>query len=287
MTKAKSPSNATSDDSFKNEKKKKSILPKIFSSKRNNSSGSNDDDILGSEGSDVEKKIAARKKTFTEAAPLMRKSFSERRSSSGIEGLNLSNFDQSMAPATEIKEFRICVATWNVGGKTPDPGLNLEDFLQVEDSADIYVCGFQEIVPLNAGNVLVIEDNEPAARWLALISQTLNKPLHDFTNYSSDSSHGSRGLNCNKDSKSHNFFHKPSLKVLSKNYRADSSLLKICNCHEEFQPRERQRTRKLSDPIDKLESAKELHLRPESWAEDMLHMPDMPTSPSSPTNRDL
>jgi hypothetical protein len=31
-----------------------------------------------------------------------------------------------------------------VGGKTPDPGLNLEDFLQVEDSADIYVCGYEE-----------------------------------------------------------------------------------------------------------------------------------------------
>ncbi|KAH8507791.1 hypothetical protein H0E87_010089 [Populus deltoides] len=288
MTKAKSPSNATSDDSAKNEKKKKSIIPKIFSSKRNNRSGSNDDDILGSEGSgvslDVEKNIAARKKTFTEASPLMRKSFSERRNSSGSEGLNSSNFDQSMAPATEIKELRICVATWNVGGKTPDPGLNLEDFLQVEDSADIYVCGFQEIVPLNAGNVLVIEDNEPAARWLALISQALNKPLHDFTNYYSDSSHGSRGLNSNKDSKSHNFFHKPSLKVLGKNYRADSSLLKICNCHEESQPRERQRTRKLSDPINKLESAKELHRRPESCADDMLYIPDMPTSPSSPTN---
>ena len=41
-------------------------------------------------------------------------------------------------------DCRICVATWNVGGKTPDPGLNLEDFLQVEDSADIYVCGYDE-----------------------------------------------------------------------------------------------------------------------------------------------
>jgi hypothetical protein len=41
-------------------------------------------------------------------------------------------------------DCRICVATWNVGGKTPDPGLNLEDFLQVEDSADIYVCGYEE-----------------------------------------------------------------------------------------------------------------------------------------------
>lgn len=32
------------------------------------------------------------------------------------------------------------------------------------------------MVPLNAGNVLVIEDNEPASRWLALINQALNRP---------------------------------------------------------------------------------------------------------------
>lgn len=37
---------------------------------------------------------------------------------------------------------RIFVATWNVGGKTPDPGINLEDFLQVEGSSDIYVLGY-------------------------------------------------------------------------------------------------------------------------------------------------
>lgn len=33
---------------------------------------------------------------------------------------------------------------------------------------------FQEIVPLNAGNILVAENNGPAAKWLTLIHQTLN-----------------------------------------------------------------------------------------------------------------
>lgn len=33
---------------------------------------------------------------------------------------------------------------------------------------------FQEIVPLNAGNVLGTEDNGPARKWLALIRKTLN-----------------------------------------------------------------------------------------------------------------
>jgi hypothetical protein len=36
---------------------------------------------------------------------------------------------------------RVFVATWNVGGKTPNDGLNLQDFLQVDESSDIYVLG--------------------------------------------------------------------------------------------------------------------------------------------------
>ncbi|KAL0434114.1 UNVERIFIED_CONTAM: Type IV inositol polyphosphate 5-phosphatase 7 [Sesamum latifolium] len=39
---------------------------------------------------------------------------------------------------------------------------------------DIYVLGFQEIVPLSAGNILGAEDNGPAKKWLALIKRTLN-----------------------------------------------------------------------------------------------------------------
>ncbi|URE30894.1 endonuclease exonuclease phosphatase family domain containing protein [Musa troglodytarum] len=87
----------------------------------------------------------------------------------------------------------IFVATWNVGGKPPGDDLDLESFLQVEGSHDIYVVGFQEIVPLNAGNVLVIEDNEPAAKWLALISQAINKPgkySPEDSDSSNDGKHG-------------------------------------------------------------------------------------------------
>lgn len=36
------------------------------------------------------------------------------------------------------------------------------------------LCRFQEIVPLNAGNILGAEDNGPAKKWLALIKRTLN-----------------------------------------------------------------------------------------------------------------
>lgn len=37
------------------------------------------------------------------------------------------------------------------------------------------VIRFQEIVPLNAGNVLGTEDNLPAKKWVSLVRRTLNK----------------------------------------------------------------------------------------------------------------
>nr|GMC94705.1 type I inositol polyphosphate 5-phosphatase 5-like [Ipomoea batatas] len=144
-------------------------------------------------------------KAFHENAAL-RKSFSERSNSATIEGeCNVDDQPMARPPPTKTTDLRFFVATWNVGGKSPSHGLNLEDFLQVESASDIYILGFQEIVPLNAGNVLVIEDNEPAARWLGFISQALNKAYHE----SMDSNNLTA---CSKDSRSTNFFHKPSLK---------------------------------------------------------------------------
>lgn len=34
------------------------------------------------------------------------------------------------------------MATWNVGGNPPHGGLNLDDFLCVDDESDIYVLGY-------------------------------------------------------------------------------------------------------------------------------------------------
>ncbi|XP_059669483.1 type I inositol polyphosphate 5-phosphatase 8-like [Cornus florida] len=72
------------------------------------------------------------------------------------------------------------VGTWNVGGKSPHQGLNLTDWLRTPAQADIYVLGFQEIVPLNAGNVLGAEDNGPAAKWLSLIRHALNNDKNEL-----------------------------------------------------------------------------------------------------------
>ncbi|KAG8370735.1 hypothetical protein BUALT_Bualt13G0014200 [Buddleja alternifolia] len=102
------------------------------------------------------------------------------------ETLNRQNFHQrskiDLNPfqITDVHNYRIFVATWNVGGKSPSSSLKLEEWLHTSPPADIYVLGFQEIVPLNAGNVLGAEDNGPARKWQALIRKTLNNlPIVD------------------------------------------------------------------------------------------------------------
>ncbi|KAF2300089.1 hypothetical protein GH714_008310 [Hevea brasiliensis] len=124
-------------------------------------------------------------------------------------------------PSGKTQSFRVFVATWNVGGKSPHNGLNLDEFLQIQNPSDIYVLGFQEIVPLNAGNVLVVEDNEPAARWLALIDESLNRSC-------SMALRGSKSL---APLGSSLLFQKPSLKRICKNLRTESGRrMKTCNC---------------------------------------------------------
>ncbi|OAY68679.1 Type I inositol polyphosphate 5-phosphatase 1 [Ananas comosus] len=65
--------------------------------------------------------------------------------------------------------------TWNVGGRLPPEDLDIREWLDMEEPADIYVLGFQEIVPLNAGNIFGAEDNRPVLRWENIIRNTLNK----------------------------------------------------------------------------------------------------------------
>lgn len=142
-----------------------------------------------------------------------------------------------------LPNFRTFVATWNVGGKPPENDLVLNDFLQLHAPSDIYILGFQEIVPLNAGNVLVIEDSEPAARWLALINQSLNGCYGIQTLRKTASSLDSRlsGTKCPKLMSTPSgslFFQKYSLKAVSKQFRTESKKrLKTCNCVFELERR--------------------------------------------------
>ncbi|XP_062212656.1 type IV inositol polyphosphate 5-phosphatase 7-like isoform X2 [Phragmites australis] len=92
-----------------------------------------------------------------------------------MDQIRVGRNDFDAARLTEVQDYRIFASTWNVGGKSPPRGLNLDEWLHSSPPADIYVLGFQEIVPLNAGNVLGTEDNLPAKKWVSLIRRTLNK----------------------------------------------------------------------------------------------------------------
>ncbi|XP_055811636.1 type I inositol polyphosphate 5-phosphatase 8-like [Solanum dulcamara] len=99
----------------------------------------------------------------------------EELSESWLMGGNGGIEEQILEKETSTHQnLRMFVGTWNVGGKSPHEELNLGDWLNSTAPADIYVLGFQEIVPLNAGNVLGPENSGPAAKWLSLIRQTLN-----------------------------------------------------------------------------------------------------------------
>ncbi|CAN0928332.1 Type IV inositol polyphosphate 5-phosphatase 3 [Linum grandiflorum] len=56
----------------------------------------------------------------------------------------------------------------------PPDDLDIDDWVNTDEPADIYVLGLQEIVPLNAGNIFGAEDNKPAIKWENIIRDTLN-----------------------------------------------------------------------------------------------------------------
>ncbi|XP_072975013.1 type I inositol polyphosphate 5-phosphatase 10-like isoform X2 [Typha angustifolia] len=215
---------------FTKERRKKFNIPRVFGLKEKEASKRTESSINSSVdfgGSPIQ----------SPRTPSLYRSFSAESKS--------QSFSAICSPVSNItnpEAFRIFVATWNVGGKPPHMGLNLNDFLPADDHSDIYVLGFQEIVPLNAGNVLVIEDNEPASRWLTLINQALNGPTeadadHSFSyspspcTSSVSSQASSLNLNHSKTASGSLLFQKSSLKGLSQTYRtAQGRQLKSCNC---------------------------------------------------------
>ncbi|OAY25756.1 type I inositol polyphosphate 5-phosphatase 4 isoform X2 [Manihot esculenta] len=79
-------------------------------------------------------------------------------------------------PCISTNELRIFVGTWNVAGRSPVGSLavDLDEWLNLKDAADMYVLGFQEIVPLKTRNVIGAEDPTEATNWNLLIGKTLN-----------------------------------------------------------------------------------------------------------------
>ncbi|XP_010268606.1 PREDICTED: type IV inositol polyphosphate 5-phosphatase 3-like isoform X2 [Nelumbo nucifera] len=89
--------------------------------------------------------------------------------------LRRQNSETLRSQYIDTKELKICIGTWNVGGKLPPDDLDIKDWLDMDKPADIYVLGFQEIVPLNAGNIFGAEDSRPVPKWESIIRETLNR----------------------------------------------------------------------------------------------------------------
>lgn len=53
--------------------------------------------------------------------------------------------------------------------------MDIDGWFDTLEPADIYVLGLQEIVPLNAGNIFGIEDDQPASVWENIIRDALNR----------------------------------------------------------------------------------------------------------------
>ncbi|KAI3764001.1 hypothetical protein L2E82_14001 [Cichorium intybus] len=102
--------------------------------------------------------------------------------------LELPTLDLEPVPSPKIvltghhdtQKFKVFVSTWNVGGVAPTEDLNIDDLLDTcNTSCDIYVLGFQEVVPLRAKNVLGSDKKKISMKWNSLIRRTLNKKSHN------------------------------------------------------------------------------------------------------------
>ncbi|XWS24904.1 hypothetical protein CRYUN_Cryun27aG0025000 [Craigia yunnanensis] len=93
----------------------------------------------------------------------------------GLPRLRRRKSETFRAQYINTKEIRICVGTWNVGGKVPPDDLCIDDWIDTNEPADIYVLGLQEIIPLNAGNIFGAEDSRPVPKWENIIRGTLDR----------------------------------------------------------------------------------------------------------------
>ncbi|KAK2996763.1 hypothetical protein RJ639_025962 [Escallonia herrerae] len=93
-----------------------------------------------------------------------------------MDDVFVQSMEMEMDPCISTNELRIFVGTWNVAGRSPVGSLavDLDEWLNLRDAADVYVIGFQEIVPLKARTVLGTEDPTEATNWNQLIGKTLN-----------------------------------------------------------------------------------------------------------------
>ncbi|ESW29095.1 hypothetical protein PHAVU_002G042800 [Phaseolus vulgaris] len=114
------------------------------------------------------------RKSFSEREPCTIKKSKTEKIGRNTEQVRRGRASLDHPRIVDVHNYSVFVATWNVAGRSPPSNLSIDDWLHASPPADIYVLGFQEVVPLNVGNILGSEDNNPAKKWLALIGRTLN-----------------------------------------------------------------------------------------------------------------
>ena len=79
---------------------------------------------------------------------------------------------------TQTEELNIFIGSWNVGGNfKKDNSIILEWLYPMKnmENPDIYIIGLQEIVNLNAKNIVLSSNSSVVEAWRNLISQNINK----------------------------------------------------------------------------------------------------------------
>ena len=84
---------------------------------------------------------------------------------------------ESLDAYTKAHEREVFCGTWNTNGKAPRAGVDVRRWLTRDGGrrlADVVVVGFQEIIPLTAGNVLTAHDSAMTEMWENVIDNALN-----------------------------------------------------------------------------------------------------------------
>ena len=106
----------------------------------------------------------------------MAKDWSERISSPAVRREFMG---ESIDSYTRRRALRVFAGTWNANGKAPGTSVELETWIcrggvKRGEPADVVVIGFQEIVPLNVGKVLAVEDSAMTELWEDRVDDALN-----------------------------------------------------------------------------------------------------------------
>jgi hypothetical protein len=88
---------------------------------------------------------------------------------------NLKKYESKF---TQTEDLLIYIGTWNVGGKEPKEGFMFFEWVfPMKDmrTPDVYIIGLQEIVDLNAKNIMISSNSSKVDYWKSQINKHLNE----------------------------------------------------------------------------------------------------------------